>query len=135
MGVNGRQTLIGIDYFWRQGELGFAEWPSHRWNAGARRDMLTGAGYRINLILMGAPVMDVEAHFWKLCYEATQFDDASYRNLAGDGTSEAVLLDAQASEQAMVKLIELVEKYPEQRTTFVHCFAELILWKRRAPFL
>lgn len=64
--------------------------------------------------------MDVEAEFWRLCDEATRLDDQE---------------DARAAERAMVAMIRLVEEHPEHRATFVRCFSDLVLWKRRTPNL
>src|SRR5262245_17141000 len=44
-------------------------------------------------------------------------------------------LEKQAAEQAMVEIIKLVEANPEDRSTFVRCFSDLVLWKRPAPYL
>src|SRR5262249_26296571 len=44
-------------------------------------------------------------------------------------------LEPQASEQAMVEIIKLVESNPEKRPTFVRCFSDLVLGRRPAPYL
>lgn len=81
-------------------------------------------------------IMDIEAQFWKLCDEATRHDDSRYRRLCDDSESpDAVQLEARAYEQAMAGIIDLVEKHPEHRPTFVRCFSDLVLWKRQSPFL
>jgi hypothetical protein len=81
-------------------------------------------------------VLDVEARFWELCDRATRHHEASGRKLAEDSVSpDEVHLEAQASEQAMVEIIRLVEANPEHRSTFVRCFSDLVLWKRPAPYL
>lgn len=79
-------------------------------------------------------MQDIEAQFWELCDRASQHDEADYRKLVDGGADEAHL-EAQASERAMVKIIELVEANPQHRATFVRCFSEIVLWKRPAPFL
>lgn len=81
-------------------------------------------------------MMDIEARFWDLCDTATRHDESRYRKLCDDSVSpDEVALEARASEQAMVEIIDLVEKQPEHRPTFVRCFSDLVLWKRPAPFL
>src|SRR5687767_12589042 len=80
-------------------------------------------------------IMDIEAWFWDLCDRATKHDEARSRKLCDDSVSpDEVELEARASEQAMVEIIDLVRKHPEHRPTFVRCFSDLVLWKRPAPF-
>jgi hypothetical protein len=79
---------------------------------------------------------DIEARFWDLCDLATKHDDAHFRKLVDDSVSpDEAHAEAHALEQAMVEIIRLVEASPEHRSTFVRCFSDLVLWKRRAPFL
>jgi hypothetical protein len=81
-------------------------------------------------------VSDIEPRFWELCDRAMRHDDIHHRKLCDDSVSpEAAHVEAQASEQAMVEIIKLVEAHPEHRQTFVRCFSDLVLWKRPAPFL
>jgi hypothetical protein len=80
--------------------------------------------------------MDVEAEFWRLCEEAARFDESSSRKLQDDTCSaDEVWDDERAAERAMVKIIDLVERHPEHRLTFVHCFSDLVMWRRPAPYL
>src|SRR5438445_260445 len=80
--------------------------------------------------------MDIEGRFWELCDKATRHDEAHFRKVCDDSVSaDEAELEARASEQAMVEIIDLVEKHPEHRPTFVRCFSDLVLWKRPAPFL
>ena len=49
---------------------------------------------------------DIESRFWELCERATRNDEANYRKLVDDSVSpDEVHLEAQASEQAMVEII------------------------------
>jgi hypothetical protein len=80
--------------------------------------------------------MDIEAQFWALCDEANERDTAGYQKLCDDsGSPDAVEAERRASEQAMVEIIDLVERHPEHRSTFARCFSDLALWKRQSPFL
>lgn len=65
---------------------------------------------------------DLEARFWELCDEAMHLD-------LDEGA-----LDARPCERPMVEIIELVERHPEHRETFVRCFSDLVLWRRGGPF-
>jgi hypothetical protein len=65
--------------------------------------------------------VDVEARFWELCAEATRLDDEIWS-------------DCRGHERPMVEIIELVERHPEQRDLFVHCFCEVAMWRRPAPW-
>src|SRR5262249_23650412 len=59
-----------------------------------------------------------------------------HQKLIDDSISpDEVHLEAQASEKAMVEIINLVESHPEHRETFVRCFSDLAMWKRPAPYL
>ena len=79
---------------------------------------------------------DIEAQFWELCDRASQHEVAGSRKLNDDSVSpDEAHVEAQASEQAMVEIIKLVEAHPEYRATFVRCFSDLVLWKRPAPYL
>ena len=81
-------------------------------------------------------MLDIEAQFWELCDRATQHADAHYRKLTDDAVSpDEAHMEAQASEQAMVEIIKLVEANADDRETFVRCFSDLVLWRRPAPFL
>jgi hypothetical protein len=80
--------------------------------------------------------MDIETRFWELCDAPTRYDESRYRKLCDDSISpDEVQQEARASERAMVEIIDLVEKHPEQRPSFVRFFSDLALWKRPAPFL
>ena len=80
--------------------------------------------------------MNVEAEFWRLCEEAHRFDESRRRKLQDDAYSaDDVWADERAVERAMVAIIDLVEAHLEDRPTFVRCFADLVLWKRPAPYL
>ena len=80
--------------------------------------------------------MNIEAQFWALCDEADQHDTAGFQKLCDHRESaDSVEAEVRACEQAMVKIIDLVEKHPEHRSTFVRCFCDLVLWKRKSPFL
>ena len=79
---------------------------------------------------------DIEARFWELCGQALRHEDAHYRILEDDSESpDEAHSEIQASEQAMVEIIELVEANPDYRSTFLRCFCDLVLWKRPAPYL
>jgi hypothetical protein len=79
--------------------------------------------------------MDIETRFWELCDRATRHYEAHNRKLSDDCVPlDELEQEARASEQAMVEIIDLVEKHPEHRPTFVFCFSDLVLWKRQAPF-
>jgi hypothetical protein len=81
-------------------------------------------------------VLDIESQFWGLCDRATRHDEEYSRKLGDDNVSpDDAHLEGQASEQAMVEIIKLVEANPDRRSTFVRCFSELVLWKRPAPYL
>jgi hypothetical protein len=81
-------------------------------------------------------VSDVEARFWELCDQATGHDDAYRLKLNDDSVSpDEAHLEAQASEKAMVEIIELVESHPKHREIFVRCFSDVAMWRRPAPYL
>ena len=81
-------------------------------------------------------MVEVEARFWELCDIASRHDESRHRKLCDESVSpDEAELEARACEQAMVDIIGLVEKHPEHRWTFVRCFSDLALWKRRASFL
>lgn len=79
---------------------------------------------------------EIETQFWALCDDARRHEALHYRALCNDSdSSEKIKREARLSEEAMVKLIALVEANPEHRSTFVQCFSELVFWQRPAPFL
>jgi hypothetical protein len=81
-------------------------------------------------------VSDIEARFWELCERASQHDEAYSRKLNDDSVSpDDAHLEARASEQAMVEIISLVEANPDHHAMFVRCFSDLVLWKRKAPYM
>src|SRR4029453_9500327 len=75
-------------------------------------------------------MLNVEGSFWDLCDRAHRHAEAASRMYRDDSVSpDDAHLETQASERAMIEIIELVEANPEHRDTFVRCFSAPLLWK------
>src|ERR1700730_5570232 len=89
---------------------------------------------RYNYVAEVTSVFDVEGRFWELCDEAVRHGEAGDQKLGDESASpDDVQFESQATEQAMVKIIELVEANPDHRSTFVRCFCELVVGERPQP--
>ncbi len=77
--------------------------------------------------------MDVATQFWTLVDAANELDAEAWRILNDD--NEDPIDSNRTVEPTYLAICKLVEHHPAERHVFVRCFEELVLGKRKSPWM
>lgn len=77
--------------------------------------------------------MDIATQFWTLVETAKELDSNAWR--VNNGDCEDPVDSNRMVEPTYLAICKLVTDHPAERDVFVRCFEELVLWKRKSPWM